>query len=166
MATRRGWLKLIGATAAGAAGFGVWSGSLTIPDREGAISDADLSTLGEPPATENAIRTFDDRRPSRSPFDKLTLYESGAAEVLLPEGHSVDKFGMTHSALDLDTETLADWDAPQFRGPKVIDLAGVIKSNGPYPSNEFKIGLVTDSTTFALSSPLPFVVPDSFLPAE
>jgi len=163
MARRRGILKVVGATVAGAAGFGVWSGELSVPESASAVDDI-AGSIGEPPATETQVGVVDDRRPSRSPLDKLVFFESGAVEVWFPEDHALEHIGVTHNALDLEADTFDRWEAPRFRGPKVIDLAAVIKSNGPYPSNQFKIGSVSTEGTFVLSPPLRFAVPDSFLP--
>lgn len=70
----------------------------------------------------------------------VTLYNDGSADVLLAEDHGCwDGIEVSHRDSDTIYKTL---DAPEFQGPATFDFKGVVESNGPYPSNEFKLELV------------------------
>lgn len=116
------------------------------------------------PATNEEIDTitFDDR----SHFQSVTFYRSGGTEILLEEEHPGQRIGFTHDKLDMQTERFATWEAPRFAGPLVVEMKSIVKNNGPYPNNEFKMEILAgeDSVLFSAAPTPRFQVPPTYYP--
>lgn len=139
---RRGFLRyLAGGLGIGGGYWGLENGH--IPGvAPGTVPDLSLG----PPPTETPIGEKTVSTHGKSPFQKITFYESGAAEVLFESDHNIDRFGFTHSDLKTYGNSFDTWETPQFEGPKVIDMKSLVVRNGPYPSNNFKISVYFDPT--------------------
>lgn len=152
---RRMALKSLLLVGAGGAGYAVYSEGYTPVD-----ITIDNGPSGPPPTNAEIGRNDFDT----GPFDWMALYESGAAEIYFELGHDTDRFGITHSSLSTWENSFRTWDSPTYEGPVVIDLQEIIQNNGPYPTNDFKIGVYFDpSEAFHLGdSTAKFSVPDDW----
>lgn len=128
------------------------------------ISGIDVPDFGfgqDELATDDKIKTTTDRG---SFVTKITLYESGAAKIHLKEDHGCfDQIIVSHTDSDETYKTLK---APEFSGPKTINLKQIVENNGPYPNADFEISVSSteDCMTFGPSPTTTITVPDSWLP--
>jgi hypothetical protein len=118
--------------------------------------------------------------PSNSLFTKIVLYENGFVDITLVEDHGDwERIGLTHTINDLDysadgeyDDAYAIWDAPQFAGPITKDVKSPIQSNGPYPSQSFKMKLLPPEGENIINIgggpdiDVEFDVPDSYLSGD
>lgn len=119
--------------------------------------------IGPPPTNELIQSVSGD---DFTDIKELRLYESGAAEITLAENHLGDSLALTHEHLSFSSDdNFTEWTAPTFSGPKIVDIRTPIRSNGPYPSNTFKLGLGNKlEGAFFESSTLEFEAPESYIP--
>jgi hypothetical protein len=152
---RREVLFALGGGLTGAAGgYGFATGDL---NRE-AIGEL---IAGEPPKTETKIG---ETQLDGELFRGIIFYESGGAEIYLSESHGLEEIGLTHSALSLPEDDFADWNAPTYSGPLLINLKAVLQNNGPYPSARFRVGPM--ETEYLLDQSVEFVAPDEFVAGQ
>lgn len=149
MVSRRSLLTGLGLGAAGIWGWQT-TGSETVEDVAGSV------TGGEPEIIKTA-------EPDNL-IQELTFYDNGDVDILLKEDHSCyTQIEFSHTK---STGTYKTWDAPEFAGPKTVDMGSVVESNGPYPDAQFELEM-TGGDDICIGSGLQSVtitVPDSYLP--
>jgi len=124
------------------------------------IPDINNDTLANSPDEKEVLKTAEFEKL----IQELTFYSNGEVDILLKEDHGCYRsieFG--HSKSD---EQYTDWTAPEFAGPKTVDMRSVIQSNGPYPDREFELELTGgDDLCFAVGlTTAAFDVPETYLP--
>jgi len=131
------------------------------------LSGIELST--GPPETETVVKTVSQPVSVFTLLPEIKLYKSGAAEITLAEDHGCfDQILFGHAKNSMPDDAYQSWRAPEFAGPKVVDLKSVVKSIGPYPSREFRVEL-SSSEGLCVSTTLKhleFKVPESYMPSE
>lgn len=123
----------------GAGGYAVLSDDVDVAGVASGIGDA-TGTL----STDNEIGrvTFRERSElDTQPFKSITFYESGAARVAFYFDHESDRFALTHGSLSVLESPYEIWDSPKQDGEKIINAKQLIVENGPYPRNEFMLGV-------------------------
>lgn len=156
---RRGYLKyLVGGLGIGG---GYWALENGVVPGIGPRTLPSLSSA--PPETETEIGSSDISNYGSTPFQTITFYESGAAQVLFSSDQNIDRFGFTHSDLRMYEDAFDTWEAPRFEGPKVINLKPLVTNNGPYPRNDFTLGVYFDpSEAVYLGDDAQFAIPSSW----
>lgn len=70
---------------------------------------------------------------------RVTLYESGQANIYLQEDHGCfNQVTVGHVKSDATYKAVT---APEFSGPLQLDLKDILRANGPYPNRQFEIAL-------------------------
>lgn len=159
---RRRYLKNALLVGAGAGIGAVGHAAARDPALTAAVTDPMGGDGSQATDTEIGTITFDS-----GPFDSLTLYDSGMADVRFNVGHEMDRFGVTHASLTVPDDPFQVWDCPRYEGPVAIPLRRVIDANGPHPSNDFTIGAYYESVEefhFGVSS-TDFELPESWYAA-
>lgn len=159
MVKRRGYLEAIALLGIG--GVGGYAAAET-----DAISEAQriLRSTAGPPEPDTEINTVTGG--PMTTFKRVTFYENGVAEIEIEEGHNAERIGLTHDLKRLPEDAYKIWKAPEFGGPKLVNMRRPIQANGPYPSPEFKLRLLAGrgEVRIAGGDEFSFTVPDSYLP--
>lgn len=117
------------------------------------------------PATEYELRTISAESTAfNQVFDRVVLYQSGAAEVYFNSDHDTDRLWFTHRTHNARDIRYAQMGTPQFKGPVTFNMRGEIRAHadaGEYPSRWFKL-VARQNDVFAAE--WPFRVPESWLP--
>lgn len=163
MLTRRSVIEYIALLAAGAGLYAVYPADVKLPN----VPEADVPDIGVAEgdgSQDKPEKVILEVNLSNEPFERVTFYNTGKAEVLFTEDHNTDRFGVTHAALESPEDHFNVWDTPRFQGPKTINLKRVIVNNGPYPENKFKFGVHYDASDKYYIGPSPpeFRVPTAW----
>lgn len=153
MPLRRAFVEYIALLGVGAGGYALFADDIDVPDISGPdIGAPKLDGSSTTPAPDRVIL---ETELSQAPFEHVTFYESGKAEVLFTEDHNIDQFGFTHAALQSPEDHFNVWDTPRFQGPKTTNLKRVVVNNGPYPENAFVFGVHYDASSKHYIGPSP-----------
>lgn len=149
MVSRRSLLAGVGVGVAG-----IWGWQTTGSET---VEDVASSVTGDDP---EVLKTAE---PGKL-IQELTFYDNGDVDLLLKEDHSCyTQIEFSHTK---GTGIYQTWDAPEFAGPKTVDMGSVVENNGPYPDNRFQLEM-TGGDDICIGSGLQIVtisVPDSYLP--
>lgn len=131
--TRRDVLISVASAAGGAAGYGLYSGSLKSPlsaDFSGALGDQSNST-DEIPMTQSLS----------GGFDRIVWQSDGSADVYFVNNHEMNAFYIMHETEDDLVEGIAACGAPEKFdvGPIEVPLIEYLREvPGRFPSRTFK----------------------------
>jgi hypothetical protein len=143
-------------------GLGVTAIDRSTPDYAAIGSDSNLSALSAnltKPAAQSTDEPIKTVRPEESIggsyFNRVVVYESGAADIYFKSDHSCyERVALVHEDRGVRSQDTSEAifvkEMPRFSGPLTVNLdAQVTRSD--YPSMKFRLKLLSDSNEYCLA---------------